>query len=268
MSKKISILGTGWLGLPLAKHLLSKGYTVKGSTTSEEKISQFSNLGIQPYLIDLNDKTLEEQSKDFFETDILIITIPPKRNIERYTTQMKAITKVVQNSPIQHIIYTSSTGVYDNAKGLVNETTALQPTTISGKAVALAEKILFELNKNLTICRLAGLIGEQRNPARFLAGRQNIPNGNAPVNLVHQKDCVQVITQIIEKNIWNEIFNVCADTHPPRNVFYPLQAKKLELEAPTFIADNTPLSEYKTIDNQKVKHVLGYEFVYSDISNI
>ena len=36
---KISILGCGWLGLPLAKAIVENGFSVKGSTTSSEKIA-------------------------------------------------------------------------------------------------------------------------------------------------------------------------------------------------------------------------------------
>jgi len=36
--QKVSILGCGWLGKPLAVFLISKGYLVKGSTTSDEKL--------------------------------------------------------------------------------------------------------------------------------------------------------------------------------------------------------------------------------------
>lgn len=32
----VSILGCGWLGLPLAEQLLAEGYSVKGSTTRAE----------------------------------------------------------------------------------------------------------------------------------------------------------------------------------------------------------------------------------------
>jgi len=34
---QISILGCGWLGLPLAKAILENEFSVKGSTTSREK---------------------------------------------------------------------------------------------------------------------------------------------------------------------------------------------------------------------------------------
>ena len=37
-NKKVSVLGCGWYGLALAKKLISLGYDVKGSTTSEAKL--------------------------------------------------------------------------------------------------------------------------------------------------------------------------------------------------------------------------------------
>ena len=36
--KRVSVLGCGWLGKPLAISLLDEGYSVKGSTTSEDKL--------------------------------------------------------------------------------------------------------------------------------------------------------------------------------------------------------------------------------------
>ena len=260
MKSTISILGVGWLGFPLAEFLIKKGYTVKGSTTSEYKIHKMLEVGIQPYLIDIRDRIIGIEGEDFFDADILIITIPPKRDIERYIMQMEMITESITESPIQNIIYTSSTGVYGDSKGITTENTPLQPVKASSKAVVQAEKILKNAGKNLTICRLAGLFGGKRQAGRFLAGRSDLPNGNAPVNLVHQEDCIQVIFQIIQQEKWNEIFNICSDSHPPRKIFYPLQAQRLGLKAPIFAPDTVPSSDYKLISNEKVKTSLGYVF--------
>ena len=37
--RNVSILGCGWLGKPLAISLLDDGYSLKGSTTKEEKLA-------------------------------------------------------------------------------------------------------------------------------------------------------------------------------------------------------------------------------------
>ena len=52
--KQISILGCGWLGLPLAKSLLEKGFSINGSTTSFEKISILDKAGITPFIVSLS----------------------------------------------------------------------------------------------------------------------------------------------------------------------------------------------------------------------
>lgn len=46
---KVSIVGLGWLGEPLAAHLLRRGLKVKGSTTTPEKIGKLSEKGIMAY---------------------------------------------------------------------------------------------------------------------------------------------------------------------------------------------------------------------------
>ena len=51
---------------------------------------------------------------------------------------------------------------------------------------------------NTTVIRFGGLIGYDRMPGKFLTGKKDLPNGDAPVNLIHRDDCVQIIYQIIK----------------------------------------------------------------------
>ena len=74
--KQISLLGCGKLGYPLAIKLLKQGYVIKGSTTTPEKMSKLKNSGIIPYLIDVNKK----MNLDFFNSDILVLTLPYKKS--------------------------------------------------------------------------------------------------------------------------------------------------------------------------------------------
>ena len=109
---------------------------------------------------------------------------------------------------------------------------------------------------------MAGLVGRERKAGQFFAGKQNVPNGAAPVNLVHREDCIHVIHQIIEKGIWNEIFNVCSDGHPTRKDFYTQQALKQGFEPPKFVEDDELV--FKIISNKKLKKALDYTFLYPD----
>ena len=49
--KSVSIMGCGWLGFPLAEYLIKKKYSVKGSTTSAEKIDKLLAAGIDAFII-------------------------------------------------------------------------------------------------------------------------------------------------------------------------------------------------------------------------
>jgi len=77
----VSILGCGWLGKPLAVSLVKKGFYVKGSTTSTEKLNELNQLNISPFLIDIS---MDINIVEFLKTDVLIIAITHK-NIEDFT---------------------------------------------------------------------------------------------------------------------------------------------------------------------------------------
>ncbi len=263
MIKTISILGCGWLGLPLGQQLAQEGYSVKGSTTNSGKIDVLEKAGIHPYLLSVSDR-LEGQPLDFFRTDLLVLNIPPGRRRpdveQRHPNQVKIILDKASESTTKYLLLISSTSVYGKAIGLVTETDQPTPHTASGRALVAAENLLLQSHQSLhaTILRLAGLFGPQRNPARFLAGKKNLANANAPVNLVHLQDCIAVIKAIIQQGKWNEIYNVCADEHPARSHYYVQKALEFGLEPPTFLEDTS--SNGKIISNEKVKTGLGIRF--------
>ena len=57
---QISILGCGWLGLPLAKSLIAKRRSVNGSTTSENKLQILKDADINPFLVTLESESISE----------------------------------------------------------------------------------------------------------------------------------------------------------------------------------------------------------------
>jgi len=117
-----------------------------------------------------------------------------------------------------------------------------------------------------TVLRFAGLIGYDRMPGRFLSGKRDVKNGNAPVNLIHRDDCIQIIFEIIKQGVWGEILNGCCDKHPLRKEYYTRQAKIIGACLPTF--DDSEVSNYKIISNKKLKKILNYRFKYPDPSVI
>ncbi len=269
MEKKIAILGCGWLGLPLAKSLLAYGYKVNGSTTSTEKLKELQSAGITAYHLNFDPEARGSLISEFFDTEILILNIPPARRtdvIEWYTAQIHAIITQVKESSVKKVIFTSSTSVYPSVNGTVSEDDILVPDKSSGVALLKVEDMLRqETAFETTVLRLAGLMGPGRHPGRFLAGKKNVANPDAPVNLIHLEDCIGIIKEIIHLEVWGEIFNCCADEHPSRRDFYSLAAKNLGLEPPEF--NEHAGGDFKIVDNRKLRNQLNYYFRFSDPLN-
>ena len=275
--KKISILGCGWLGLPLAKSLLSKGYEVKGSTTSESKLEVLKNAGISPFQIQLEEHQIIGNMEDFLkETNVLVIDIPPGLRRETSTSnEMTFVNKIknlipfIEKSGVQKVIFVSSTSVYGDSNNFstsleVTEETEPNPDTESGKQLVIAETLL-QSNPHFktTVIRFGGLLGDDRHPVKFLAGRTNIENPEAPVNMIEREDCIGVIEKALDfarndKWEWNQTFNVVAPQHPTRKAYYHKKAQILNLPLPIF-AENSK-SKGKIISSKKVETILGYSF--------
>ncbi|WP_299624907.1 SDR family oxidoreductase [uncultured Tenacibaculum sp.] len=264
-NKQISILGCGWLGLPLAEFLIDKGYTVKGSTTSQTKEETLKERNIIPFVFKLGESCDKTLMNDFFsDSEVIVINFPPKRipNIFNvYQEQIKEVLPYIK--PEQKVIFISSTSVYQNTNDWVTETLDNKPEKESGKAVLAVEQLLqSRLKNNLTILRLAGLVGYDRVPGRFLAKKKEVANGKAPINVIHQDDCIGLINAIISENAWGTIINGCADEHPLRETFYTLAAEKEGLIPPEFKASDS--IEFKKISNTKSKTLLKYNYKYPD----
>ena len=269
---RVSILGCGWLGTPLAEHLIKRNHHVKGSTTSPEKINLLQKKSIEPYLVRLSPALEDpETAQPFWDTDILIINIPPGRsreNVHNYhRRQIKSIVDAISDSSVKQVIFVSSTSVFPSTPGKVTETDTIPGKAVrdSGNALLEAETMLMKSeNFNTTVVRFGGLYGGDRHPAKYMAGRKNLGKADAPVNLIHRDDCIAIITQIMEEKITGEVFNAVADAHPTRKEYYSNAAKKLGLEPPTFAEDDTG-NDYKVVSNEKLKKMLGYQFIHHDL---
>jgi nucleoside-diphosphate-sugar epimerase len=261
---KISILGSGWLGFPLAKALMQKGFSINGSTTSAEKLSVLKSAGIEPFLVQLYEEKITETVADFLaQSQILIVNIPPKlrgNSTENFVAKMTHLIPFIEKSGIEKVLFVSSTSVYGENNEFVSEYTPLNPDSEGGRQLAIVEQLL-QRNPGFktTILRFGGLIGEDRNPVRFLSGRENIENPEAPINLIHQDDCIGIILKIIKNNCWNETFNAVAPFHPSRKEYYTQKATDLNLALPKFEVANTIVG--KTILSDKLVDSLQYSFI-------
>lgn len=258
--RTINILGCGWYGLALAKALVRDGLRIKGSTTSPQKMEALTAEGIEPHLVNFS-REAANYDKDFFNCDILFIAIPPKtRSGEggNYPYKIARIIAAIKLHNVKNVIFISSTGVYADLNHEVDENTDPQPNTEAGRTLFAAENLFrAESLFKTTIIRFAGLIGPGRDPGRFFAGKKDIPNGDAPVNLIHLDDCIGLSKQIIAKDAFGYLFNGCAPQHPKRSVFYTQAALNSGFDKPEFVDE---LREWKIVKSVNNEAVLGYGY--------
>ncbi|QYJ69157.1 SDR family oxidoreductase [Flavobacterium litorale] len=261
----IALLGCGWLGLPLAKQLIAAGYSIKGTTTTPSKIPVLHEAGIQPYCITLHEDETTGNVTDFLEgCDTLIIDIPPglrKDSSASFVAKINTFFGFVNASCIKKVLFISSTSVYGATAGTLTESAPPNPKTESGKQLLEVENILQEnTNYKATIVRFGGLIGNDRHPARYLAGKSNLPSPNAPVNLIQREDCIGIMQKIITDGALGYVFNAVADYHPTRKEYYTKKAKEMKLSTPMFNEADT--SGGKIIASENLQEVLNYNFIH------
>lgn len=260
---QISILGCGWLGFPLALSLKRKGYFSKGSTTSKEKLAILSEHGIEPYLIHLTENTIGGKIDSFLAgSQTLIINVPPGmrgQNAPPFSKKIKALIPFIETSEVKQVLFVSSTSVFSDIQGKVDEGTPPQPDSASGKELFKAEQLLMKNDFfKTTVVRFGGLLGEDRHPVHFLAGKEGLSGGDAPVNLIHRVDCIGIIEAIIENQFWGKIVHGVAPEHPLKKEYYTKIALEKNLIPPDFKTENKIL--YKCVSSKYVSKDLGYTF--------
>ena len=256
----VSILGCGWYGKALAKEFIKKVISVNGSATSLEKLGTLKDIGINPFIVQINADQINYDA-DFFKCDVLIISIPPglkKGEGSAYLPKIKHIIRDIPENNIQKVIYISSTGVYGDHNKKVTENDGPNPDTESGKILLEAENLFRnESDFKTTTIRFGGLVGPGRHPGRFFAGKKDIPNGLAPVNMIHLDDCVGIASTIIENDAFGYLFNACSPDHPAKEEFYADAAIKGGFEAPKFLHE---LNTWKIVESLNIKPILNYTF--------
>ena len=263
---QIGICGCGWLGQPLAQHLKHSGHDIVATRRSPEDLQALTELGYTSIAYTLGQSLSSDSLLPLFSSELLILNIPPGRKSmdpKSFVKQMKGLIAHANSSGIKHLIFISTTSVYGEQTAPVTEQSPVNPNTDSGSAHILIEESVFEYyEKRGTVIRLAGLVGSERHPAKLLAGRTGLKNGEQVVNLIHQQDVIRAITQTIEKSIWGETLHLAAIEHPSREEYYRWAAAKLALPAPQFLPSENP-STGKLIDASWSLQKLGLQLQYA-----
>ena len=265
MKTQISIIGCGWLGLPLAKTCIEEGITINGSTTSKDKLEDLKGFKIKPFLITLNSSGISGNYSEFLTgSETVIINIPPglRRNpTKNHVAEIKHLMLAIEKHAIKNVLYISSTSVFEDQTDFPIITSKTLPngtSSIAKQLIEIEQMLQVNSNFNTTILRFGGLIDENRHPANFLAGRDNVSNPNAPINLIHKTDCISIIVTILKKQLWNVSINAAYPKHTSKKDYYSNCCKQKNLPLPSF--NNSQESKGKIIDSSILVQLLNYRF--------
>ena len=265
----VAILGCGWLGTALAQHLLAAGHPVLGTTTTPAQVAALAEMGVRPQLLQLGTDFGPAADETLFgllrAADVLVLNVPPRAAAAgTYPTLLRPVHRAVATAGIGCVLFVSSTSVYPDEPRPMREADALSNRDAASDVLRAEGHFVPRYGQwQSTVVRLGGLIGPGRAPGHFLAGRKDLAQGNAPVNLLHLADAVGVLAAIIQHGAWGHTFNVAAESHPLRRDFYPAAAHHLGLVAPTFRPETGPTG--KTVDSSLVRRVVPYRFQHDDV---
>ena len=253
---KIGIIGLGWLGLPLAKSLLNKGFHIIGTTRSrtvELSHEHFSHVLFDP-LVKKHQSTLY-----FGDLDVLVLAFTPSRTDEKaYAKDCVRMLDLIP--PACKVVQISSTSVYPERNGIFNELD-YPAGSVKINAIGYAELALSSmLRDRLTVIRMSGLVGPKRYPVTSMAKSGKTYQAMDRVNLIHQEDAIGLTEHVIQQKLWNKTINGCATEHPFKGTFYTEMAYKLGIDPPLF--EDRTRSE-RIISNQ-LSIDLGYKYIYPD----
>lgn len=241
MSKKtIGILGCGWLGHDLALKLKSQNFKVRGTSRNQEKLQKLQENEIKAFEIDITEDKIYGDLQGFLEhLDTIVIDIPPglRKNPESdFAYRMRMLMRFVQVYEIPHVIFISSTSVFEDREDIptYDEHSIPNTTSNSGKKIIAAEEGIQKMAQKSTIIRPCGLIGSDRHPIKMLAGKSGIKNPDAPVNLVTRDHVNSLIIKVIAGELNTPVIHAISEPHLGREVYYQKAAEKFGLAKPVF----------------------------------
>lgn len=191
------------------------------------------------YKVHCLSRNSEENSKeDRYSCDCLVIAIPPRDNYLEVLTQT-----LKQTHPDTQVILLSSISFYDG-KPLVIE----------------AEALVQSLYEESVILRLGGLMGYDRIAGKYTAGK--VLTSDSRTNYVHRDDVVNILNNIIRRNIRDEVFDIVAPVQSTKKEIFRQNAKAFGFEETEFLNGD---EVGKVLAPTKLCEMLGYVFLKEDV---
>ncbi|CAH9054037.1 Protein YeeZ [Pseudoalteromonas sp. CIP111854] len=246
---KLVVLGAGWLGKPLCLQAKQKGWLVEGTRTQDNCEQEYERI----FRLE-NEQLISSIS---LNEAYWVCAIPPRARHEssNYLQLLDNALKLSQRFTCKGFLLCSSTGVYPKESGRYYESYDVQAVDARQSILQKAEQMV--LNMNGKVLRLAGLVGPNREPGRFVSGKQLASSSQGAINMVHQQDVIEAIFCLLDA--WQKaarIYNVCNPWHPTRASYYQQKCAQFDTQVPTYASEE---HSQRIIDGSAI-HQLGFSY--------
>lgn len=249
MMKKVGIIGFGWLGARIAEILKSK-YEITATVRSEKKAQKLRSLGWSVSPADFpEDRIITVQAHlEISVCDAILITVPFSERRHGPTVMQNKMTNIAHfigdfSGPV---FIMSSTGIYpDITKQMTEEEVAVSD--------AFSENLFKNWFPQGSVLRLGGLMGDQR-----LLKNYSVAQENQIVNHIHYQDVAGILNLLLEKEVYNKLYNMVAPMHPTKAEVIAAQYGK------SWQQKNQKNRVGKEISSEKLIQETHYKFAYPD----
>ena len=263
------IVGCGYVGSEVVQQVTQSYETIFALTRSSERARELLEIGAQPLIGDWLDP---ESLKSLPAIEHVLVSVPHRAddNLQADTHVVGLRNLLAQLKTWSRLIYLSTTGVYGQVTGRVDETTPLSPTRIGPEIATVAEAWLKQefTPERCTVLRLAGIYGPGRIPlAQKLKDGESlkVPH-QGHLNLVHVSDIAAMILQLFSRLDLPRMDYIFSDGHPVlRMEFYTHLAELCGVANPKFEESSANDSRTRRATDKQIcpdalLHATGFKF--------
>jgi nucleoside-diphosphate-sugar epimerase len=271
------IVGAGYTGRRVARHLAGEGEPVLCLTGSAESAAALRESGIQAVAVDLD---TAGSLPDLPDGPLRVLYLVPPAEGEG-DPRLGRLLSLLPGRP-ERFVLASTSGVYGDCGGaLVDEERPPAPGTERARRRVAAENTLEqwaeEQGVSRAILRIAGIYGPGRLPLEAIrSGRPVIREAEAsPGNRIHVDDLVRVCLAALDPAAPGGIYNVADGSGESSGTFFRRIAAAAGLPEPPAISREEArrqmspmrysfLAESRRLDTRRLREVLGVDLAYDD----
>ncbi len=252
--RPLMILGCGYTGAEAARQALAAGRPVVGTTRSAERAAELARMGVDARVI----ARLEDEVNALVpEGAEVLVTFPPDGRTDAVLA--KALGRA------RAIAYISSTGVYGDAAGHIDEDTPVDGRDAKAAARLGAEEAYRAVGG--IVLRAAAIYGPGRGlHVRLAKGEHKVAGGGRNVvSRIHVEDLARLSLAALERAEKGATFVVADDAPVPQAEVIGWLCERTGVAPPKEVPREAlppTLQHDRAVDGRRIQRVLGVGLRY------